>query len=98
MLRSVVQVHLSPPYKKGPENGALFICGVWGADTALSFLCFFFGDLVGEGWNRSIGLNDPSAHAEILALRDAGQGLQNYRLPSCSIFRKRRSPGSQSGS
>lgn len=43
-------------------------------------------ELVGEGWNRSIGLHDPSAHAEIMALRDAGKRLQNYRLPSCLMY------------
>jgi tRNA(adenine34) deaminase len=44
------------------------------------------GNIVGEGWNRSIGLNDPSAHAEIQALRDAGQHLKNYRLPACKMY------------
>ena len=44
------------------------------------------GQLVGEGWNRTISLNDPSAHAEILALRDAGERLANYRLPGCSLY------------
>ena len=44
------------------------------------------GQLVGEGWNRTISLNDPSAHAEILALRDAGKRLANYRLPGCSLY------------
>jgi len=43
-------------------------------------------ELVGEGWNRSIALNDPSAHAEIMALRDAGKRLKNYRLPSCVMY------------
>jgi tRNA(adenine34) deaminase len=44
------------------------------------------GEIVGEGWNRSIGLNDPSAHAEIQALRDAGNHLKNYRLPACKMY------------
>ncbi len=44
------------------------------------------GQLVGEGRNRVIGINDPSAHAEILALREAGQRLGNYRLPGCSLY------------
>jgi len=44
------------------------------------------GDIVGEGWNRTIILNDPSAHAEILALRDAGQRIGNYRLPGCCMY------------
>jgi tRNA(adenine34) deaminase len=43
-------------------------------------------DLVGQGWNRNIGLNDPSAHAEIMALRDAGRRLKNHRLPACVMY------------
>jgi len=43
------------------------------------------GEMIGEGWNRNITLNDPSAHAEILALRDAGQKLKNHRLPGCVL-------------
>jgi len=42
--------------------------------------------IIGQGWNRTIGLNDPSAHAEILALRSAGQSLKNYRLPACVLY------------
>jgi len=42
--------------------------------------------LVGEGWNQTIKLNDPSAHAEILALRSAGMNLKNYRLPGCVLY------------
>jgi len=44
------------------------------------------GELVGQGWNRNIALNDPSAHAEIMALRDAGRRLGNYRLPDCVMY------------
>jgi len=42
--------------------------------------------LLGEGWNRNITLCDPSAHAEIVALRDAGQRMGNYRLPGCVMY------------
>jgi len=42
--------------------------------------------IVGCGWNRNIGLNDPSAHAEILALREAGRALGNHRLVNCSLY------------
>jgi tRNA(Arg) A34 adenosine deaminase TadA len=41
---------------------------------------------IGEGWNRNITLNDPSAHAEILALRDAGAKLGNYRFPGATLY------------
>ena len=44
------------------------------------------GEIVGEGCNGPIGGNDPTAHAEIMALRDAGQRLGNYRLPGCTLY------------
>jgi len=44
------------------------------------------GDMVGEGWNQNIALCDPSAHAEIVALRDTGKNLQNHRLPGCVLY------------
>jgi tRNA(adenine34) deaminase len=44
------------------------------------------GELVGEGYNRPIGEHDPSAHAEIRALRDAGQRIGNYRLPGTTLY------------
>lgn len=44
------------------------------------------GSIVGEGWNRSISGNDPSAHAEVMALRDAGQRLGNYRFPGSTLY------------
>jgi tRNA(adenine34) deaminase len=44
------------------------------------------GEIIGEGWNRTIGLHDPSAHAEMLALRDAGMRSRNYRLPGTTLY------------
>jgi len=44
------------------------------------------GRVIGRGWNRPISDSDPSAHAEILALREAGQALGNYRLSGCELF------------
>jgi tRNA(adenine34) deaminase len=44
------------------------------------------GVLVASGFNQPIALHDPSAHAEMLALRAAGQALQNYRLPGLELF------------
>lgn len=40
----------------------------------------------GIGWNRNIALNDPSAHAEIIALRDAGARMGNYRFPGATLY------------
>jgi tRNA(adenine34) deaminase len=44
------------------------------------------GRVVGRGCNRPISDSDPTAHAEILALREAGQALGNYRLTDCDLF------------
>ncbi|MBV2122751.1 MAG: tRNA adenosine(34) deaminase TadA [Candidatus Thiodiazotropha sp. (ex Ctena orbiculata)] len=44
------------------------------------------GKMVGEGWNQPIGGHDPTAHAEIVALRDAATKEQNYRLPDSTLY------------
>lgn len=44
------------------------------------------GELVAEGWNQMISLNDPSAHAEMQVIRAAAVKLGNYRLPDCSLY------------
>jgi tRNA(adenine34) deaminase len=44
------------------------------------------GEPVGQGWNRPIADHDPSAHAEIVALRQAGWRLGNYRLPGTTLY------------
>lgn len=44
------------------------------------------GEAVGEGWNRNIALSDPTAHAEVNALRAAGQKLGNYRFPGATLY------------
>ena len=44
------------------------------------------GNVIGKGFNRPISGNDPTAHAEIVALRDAAQHLQNYRLSNATIY------------
>lgn len=44
------------------------------------------GIVVGSGFNQPIGRHDPTAHAEIAALRDAAARLGNYRLPGCELY------------
>lgn len=43
------------------------------------------GQVIGEGWNRNIAEHDPSAHAEIVAMRGAGARLGNHRLVGCTL-------------
>jgi tRNA(adenine34) deaminase len=56
------------------------------AEVPVGAVVVLDGQIVGEGWNQSISGNDPSAHAEIMALRDAGQRLGNYRFPGAELF------------
>jgi tRNA(adenine34) deaminase len=44
------------------------------------------GRIAGEGWNRPIGASDPSAHAEIEAMRAAARALGNYRLGGATLY------------
>jgi len=44
------------------------------------------GKIIGEGFNQSITLNDPSAHAEMIAIRQAGKMLKNYRMLDCTLY------------
>lgn len=44
------------------------------------------GAIIGEGWNRSIGHHDPTAHAEIMALRQGGRQAGNYRLLKATLY------------
>lgn len=44
------------------------------------------GEIVGEGFNAPIGEHDPTAHAEIRALREAARRLGNYRLPGTTLY------------
>ncbi|MBC8023357.1 MAG: tRNA adenosine(34) deaminase TadA [Burkholderiales bacterium] len=44
------------------------------------------GSVVGRGYNRPITSADPTAHAEIVALREAAAALGNYRLPGCELY------------
>ncbi|MBV2234195.1 MAG: tRNA adenosine(34) deaminase TadA [Sterolibacterium sp.] len=44
------------------------------------------GQLIGQGYNQPIARHDPTAHAEIMALRAAAKALGNYRLPGCTLY------------
>ena len=43
-------------------------------------------EIIGKGWNQSIRLNDPTAHAEIIAIRNAATNIKNYRLNNCTLY------------
>ncbi len=43
-------------------------------------------EIIGEGWNQPISSHDPTAHAEVIALRNAAKKLANYRLPEATLY------------
>jgi tRNA(adenine34) deaminase len=55
-------------------------------EVPVGAIVVYQGRIVGRGCNRPLSANDPTAHAEILALREAGQTLGNYRLLDCDLY------------
>ncbi len=55
-------------------------------EVPIGAVVVFEGRLIGRGSNRPITESDPTAHAEILALREAGRALGNYRLENCDLY------------
>lgn len=56
------------------------------AEVPVGALVVRDGEILGEGWNRPIASHDPSAHAEIQALRAAARRVENYRLPGADLY------------
>ena len=55
-------------------------------EVPVGALIVMTGEVVGRGFNQPIGRHDPTANAEIMALRDAATRLGNYRLPGCTLY------------
>lgn len=56
------------------------------AEVPVGAVVVFEGEVIGKGWNQPIANNDPSAHAEIVALRDAANYFGNYRLLNTTLY------------
>jgi tRNA(adenine34) deaminase len=65
---------------------ALAACAEAEGEVPVGAVLVADGRIVAEGWNRCITLADPSAHAEMIALRAGGQALGNYRLPGTTLY------------
>lgn len=55
-------------------------------EVPIGAVVVYEGGIVGRGWNSSITSNDPTAHAEMQALRQAAQTVGNYRLAGCELY------------
>ncbi len=79
---------MSPPTDLDFMQQALRLAERAGRDgeVPIGALLVVGGDVIGEGWNRPIGSLDPTAHAEIIALRAGAQRLKNYRLGGATLY------------
>ncbi len=68
------------------EALALAALGGEAGEVPVGAVVVLNGQVVGRGFNAPIGRHDPSAHAEMLALRDAAAALGNYRLPGSTLY------------
>jgi tRNA(adenine34) deaminase len=55
-------------------------------EVPIGALVVLGGKIAGEGWNRPIAADDPTAHAEIQAIRSAALSLKNYRLTGATLY------------
>ena len=55
-------------------------------EVPIGAVVVYQGELLGEGWNQVIAAQDPTAHAEIVAMRDAARVAANYRLPDTTLY------------
>ena len=60
--------------------------GAEAEEVPVGAVLVFDGEIIGEGFNQPISATDPSAHAEMLALRAAARRLGNYRLPGTRLY------------
>lgn len=65
---------------------ALAACAREAGEVPVGAVVVLNDEVIGRGYNRPIGLCDPSAHAEVLAIRDAAAATGNYRLPGASLY------------
>ncbi|CAL4321932.1 tRNA-specific adenosine deaminase [Buchnera aphidicola (Protaphis terricola)] len=55
-------------------------------EVPIGAILVFKEKIIGTGWNSSISKNDPTAHAEIIALRQAGKNIKNYRFKNTTLY------------
>lgn len=68
------------------EALALARCGAEQDEVPVGAVVVLDGQIVGRGFNQPIGRHDPTAHAEVMALRDAALQVGNYRLPGATLY------------
>ena len=85
MKRSVI-IDRSQEERFMREALALAALGAERGEVPVGAVLVVDGEIVGRGFNCPISSHDPSAHAEMVAIRDAAQALSNYRLPGSTLY------------
>lgn len=88
MAESVTDPHASAADDQYWMNRAIELADQGAAlgEVPVGALVVLDGQVIGEGFNQPISSHDPSAHAEVVALRQAAQSLENYRLPGATLY------------
>ena len=86
MNESVMPVDAAMQEATMREALGLAACAAAAGEVPVGAVVVKDGEIIGRGWNAPISEHDPSAHAEIRALRDAAARLGNYRLPDCDLY------------
>ena len=60
--------------------------GLEAGEVPVGAVVVYQGQIVGRGYNRNLADSDPTAHAEVVALREAGAAVRNHRLSNCELF------------
>lgn len=55
-------------------------------EVPVGAIVVFENEIIGRGWNQPISSHDPTAHAEIIAMREAAKKIGNYRLVNCDLY------------
>src|SRR5437867_9511447 len=61
-------------------------CALDAGEVPVGAVVVYQGKMIGRGFNRNISDSDPTAHAEVVALREAGAAIGNHRLGDCDLF------------
>lgn len=86
MPRARFERHLKTDEEFMQRALELACCGLAAGEVPVGALVVSGGEVIGEAWNKPVATHDPTAHAEILALRAAAARMGNYRLGGATLY------------
>src|SRR5512137_2022615 len=94
MCRTIAHRHVEPMEPDGTDHYAMFMRaaleearkGFAAGEVPVGAVVVLDGQIVGRGFNQPIGRHDPTAHAEVVAMRAAAEAVSNYRLVGTTMY------------